>query len=127
MYSHESKQKYKPICTKYARHQYLGLETAFLAASVTRPMGAGFWREVWGVLKGISAELVAEADIEVAGGGATRFSGVRLSIQEMDRGDSSPRRRHQVRSDLRELRPVSVMEPVTIHLKDICHWEVRII
>ena len=80
-----------------------------------------------GVLEGIGAELAAEAEIEVAGGGATRFSGIGASIQEMDRGNSSPRRRHRVRSDLRELRPVSVTDPVTIHLKDLCHWEGRII
>ena len=28
---------------------------------------------------------------------------------------------------MREIRPVSVTDPVTIHLKDICHWEGRII
>ena len=56
-----------------------------------------------------------------------RFSRIGASIQEVDPGNISPRRRHQVRSDLRELRPVSVTDPVTIQLKDICHWEGRII
>ena len=56
-----------------------------------------------------------------------RFSGVGASIQDMDRGDSLPSRRQRVHSDLRELIPVSLTEPVTIHLKDLCHWEGRII
>ena len=56
-----------------------------------------------------------------------RFSGIKESIQEVDCDNSSPRRRHQIRSDLRELRPVSMTDPVTIHLKDLCHWEGRII
>ena len=120
-------QKYKPICTKSARHQSLGLEPAFLAAATTRPRGTGFWREVGGVLERIGAELVAEAEIEVLGGGATRFSGIGASIQEVDCGNSLPCRRHRVRSDLRELRPVSVTDLVTTHLKDLCHWHDRII
>ena len=74
-----------------------------------------------GVLEGIGAELAAEAEIEVLGGGASRFFGIGASIQEVDCGNSSPCRRHQFCSDLRELRPVSVTDPVTIHLKDLCH------
>ena len=52
-----------------------------------------------GVLKVIGVELAAEAEVKVAGGGAMSFSGVGASIQEVDRGNSSPRRRHQVCSD----------------------------
>ena len=52
---------------------------------------------------------------------------IRASIQKVDFGDSSPRHRHQVRSDFRDLRPVSVTDPVTVHLQDLCHWEGRII
>ena len=81
-------------------HRYLAPEPAFLAAATTRPRGAGFWREVGGVLEGIGAELAAVAEIEVAGGGATRFSGIGAYIQEVERGNSLPRRRHQVCSDL---------------------------
>ena len=80
-----------------------------------------------GVLEGIGAGMAADAEIEVAGGGATRFSGVRASIQEVERGNSLPCRRHRVCSDLRELRTVSVTDPVTVHLKDLYHWEGRII
>ena len=80
-----------------------------------------------GVLEGIGAELAAEVEIEVLGGVATRFFGIGASIQEVDRGDSSPGSRHRVRFDLREIRPVSVTDPMTIHLKDICDWEGRII
>ena len=47
--------------------------------------------------------------------------------KNMDRGDSSPRCRHRVRADFRDIRPVSVTDPVAIHLKDLCHWEGRII
>ena len=80
-----------------------------------------------GVLERIGAELADEAEVEVAGGRALGFSGIRASIQDVDCGNSSQRRRQQVHSDLIELRPVSVTDPVTIHLKDLCHWEVRII
>ena len=47
-----------------------------------------------GVLEGIGAELAAEAEIEFAGGGATRFSGIGASIEEVECGNRSPRRRH---------------------------------
>ena len=80
-----------------------------------------------GVLEGLGAELAAEAEVEIAGRGATRFSGIRASIQEVDCVNISPHCKHRVRSDLRELRPVSVMYQVTIHLKDLCHWEGMII
>ena len=68
-----------------------------------------------GVLKGIGAELAAEVEIEVLGGGATRFSRIGASIQKVDRGNRSPSHRNLVRYDLRELKTVSVTEPVTIH------------
>ena len=48
VYSHERKQKYKPICTKSARHRSLGLDLVFLAAATTSRRGAGFWQEVGG-------------------------------------------------------------------------------
>ena len=58
---------------------------------------------------------------------ASRFSGIGASIQEVDRGNSSPRRRHRFCSDLRELRAVSVTDLATIHLKDLCQLEGGII
>ena len=80
-----------------------------------------------GVLEGVRADLAAEAEANVAGGRATWFLGVRASIQKVDRGDSLLHRRHQFRADFRELGPVSVTDPLAVHLKDICHWEGRII
>ena len=80
-----------------------------------------------GVLEVVRAELVADAQVKVSGGGAAWFSGDRVSIQKVDCGNSSPRRRHQVRADFREIRPVSVTVPLAIHLKYLCHWEGRII
>ena len=53
--------------------------------------------------------------------------GVRVSIQNVDRGDSLPRRRHRVHADFRKIRPVSVTDPVAVHQNYICHWEGRII
>ena len=80
-----------------------------------------------GVLEGVRAELVADAQVKVSGGGAAWFLGDRVSIQKVDCGDRSPHRRHRVCTDLRELIPVSVTDPVAIHLKDLCHWEGMII
>ena len=53
--------------------------------------------------------------------------GVGASVQKVDRGDISPRRRHQVRVEFRELRPVYVTYPLAVHLEDIFHWEGSII
>ena len=74
-----------------------------------------------GVLEGVHAELVAEVEAEVAVGGAAWFLRVRAFIQKVDRGNISPRCRHQVRTFFREIRPVSVTDSVSIHLKDLCH------
>ena len=73
---------------------------------MTRSRESVFWRQVGGVLEGVRVELVAEAQVEFTGGGAGWFLGVRASIQNVDRGDSSPCRRHQVRAVFREIRPV---------------------
>ena len=55
------------------------------------------------------------------------FSGVSVSIQKIDRGNSFPCRRHRVCAYFRDLRPVSMTYPIALHLKDICHWDSRII
>ena len=54
--------------------------------------------------------------VEVLGGRAAWFSGVRVSIKKVDRENRS-----QVRTEFRNLRPVSVTYPVAVHLKDLCH------
>ena len=53
------------------------------------------------VLEGVCAELAAEAEVKVAGGGAAWFSGIGASIQKVDRGNSLPCHRQQVRVDFR--------------------------
>ena len=80
-----------------------------------------------GGLKGVRADLVAEAEVDIAGGGSAWFLRVKASIQKVDCGNSSPNFRHQIHTEFRELRPLYVTDPVAAHLKDICHWEGRII
>ena len=65
--------------------------------------------------------MAAEAEVEVSGRGAAWFSGIRTSIQKVDLGDSSPRRRYRVRAEFRDIKPVSVTDPVSVHLKNLCH------
>ena len=96
VYSHDRKQKYKLICTKSASHRYLGLYLVPLAAAMEKPRGTGFYREVGGVLKRIGAELAADMEVEVTGGEAAWFLGIRASIQKVDHGNISPRRRHRL-------------------------------
>ena len=52
-------------------------------------------------MEGVRTELAAEAEVKVAGGGAAWFLGIRVSIQKVDRGNSLPCHRQQVRVDFR--------------------------
>ena len=80
-----------------------------------------------GVLEGVCVELAVEVQVNISGGGAACFLGVGAYIQKLKCSDSLSCRRHRVRVDFREIRPVSVTDQVAIYLKYIFHWGVRII
>ena len=79
------------------------------------------------VLEGVCVELTAEAQVKVAGGGAAWFSGVRVSVQNVECGNILPRRRHLVLTNFRDIIPISVTDLIAVHLKNLCHWEGKII
>ena len=68
----------------------LRAKACITGGSHDKSKGDRFMATGGGVLKEIGAELEAEAEIEFAEGGFTRFFGIGASIQEVNRGDSSP-------------------------------------
>ena len=74
------------------------------------------------------AELAGKAFVEVFAADAGRFAGVGASFQKVGRGDRAPRRSNRVRFDAaRALRVISVTRPDAVHLKDLDHWDGRVI
>ena len=77
---------------------------------------------------GVILKLAGEALVELAASHPGGLSGVRASLQKVIRSDSEPRRSNRLCFDAaRALREATVSNPDSIHLKDLDHWEGRVI
>ena len=70
---------------------------------------------------------MGQAEVKVPGGGAANVLGVGMDFQKVGRGNSAPCQRNHVRLDTAFLGVATVTDPVSVPLKYIDHWEVKVI
>ena len=70
---------------------------------------------------------MGQAEVKVPGGGAANVLGVGMDFQKVGRGNSAPCQRNHVRLDTTFLGVSTVTDPVSVPLKYIDHWEVKVI
>ena len=77
--------------------------------------------------KGVSLEIIVQAEVEVPGGGYTRVWGVGTAFQKLGCGNSAPFQRNRVRPDTDFIGVATMKDPVAIHLQDINQWQIKFI